>query len=413
MKKLILYSLSAILALAVSCQKSPVGNSKGEGALYLGSMELSLDKELDTKASEVSGDYTVSVLNSEGQVVSRKTYAEIKASDNKLTLPAGTYTLAVSSSDKDVPYAEFEKPVYGVSKNFSIVAGQVTEVGTLTCTLLQCKVTVAYSEEFLESVTGKGKATVSLKAGYPLEYNLEADGRYEQRAGYFAVEGNTIEVVFQGNIDGQSKKMTKVFTGVAAKQWRQIKFVQKKNEEGDATFDIVINDLVSDETLNNYVAADDEPIIGEDPEAPKGDGGIVLYPDYNAGCDSQITDLSNLVIVPESERKMSIKLKAEIPNGILKFNVAITTDNENFARAVAVADATNLDLISPSETNEVIFTVVPFPHGQQLLGMKEVDFDLSNAQGAIINYKGHHTFTMNIVDQTGCRNSIVVVMVVE
>ena len=71
MKKLILYSLSAILALAVSCQKSPVGNSKGQGALYLGSMELSLDEELDTKASEVSGDYTVSVLNSEGQVVSQ------------------------------------------------------------------------------------------------------------------------------------------------------------------------------------------------------------------------------------------------------------------------------------------------------------------------------------------------------
>lgn len=110
---------------------------------------------------------------------------------------------------------------------------------------------------------------------------------------------------------------------------------------------------------------------------------------------------------------MAIKLKAEIPNGIMKFNVAISTDNEKFASAVAVADATNLDLINPSATNEVIFTVVPFPHGQQLLGMTEVDFDLSNAQSAIVNYKGRHTFTMNIVDQTGCKNSIVVVMVVE
>jgi hypothetical protein len=61
----------------------------------------------------------------------------------------------------------------------------------------------------------------------------------------------------------------------------------------------------------------------------------------------------------------------------------------------------------------VIFTVVSFPHGSQLLGMKEVAFDLSNAQSAIVQYKGRHTFTMNIVDQTGCRNSIVVVMVVE
>ena len=104
MKKLILYSLSAILALAVSCQKSPVGNSKGEGALYLGSMELSLDEELDTKASEVSGDYTVSVLNSEGQVVSRKTYAEIKQHDHLFLLH---FLLAI------VLMSEFcQRPVY-------------------------------------------------------------------------------------------------------------------------------------------------------------------------------------------------------------------------------------------------------------------------------------------------------------
>lgn len=413
MKKLIFYSLFAALALVSSCQKTPVANTKGNGILYLGSLDLSLDKELETKAAEVSGDYVVAILDSEGKEVSRTTYAEIKANDNKLTLLSGNYTLVASSSDKDVPYAEFEAPVYGASKDFSITAGQVAELGELTCTLLQCKVTVSYSDEFLQSVTGQGKTTVSLKAGYPLEYSLNSNGTYEQRAGFFAVEGNTLEVVFQGNIDGQSKKMTKAFTGIKAKQWRQIKFIQKKNEEGDATFDIVINDLISDEVLNNTVQADEEPIIGEDPDAPKGDGGIVLYPDYDAGCDTQITDLKNLLIVPESERKMAIKLKAEIPNGIMKFNVAISTDNEKFASAVAVADATNLDLINPSATNEVIFTVVPFPHGQQLLGMTEVDFDLSNAQSAIVNYKGRHTFTMNIVDQTGCKNSIVVVMVVE
>ncbi len=413
MKKFIFYSLCAVVALAASCQKTPVANPKGNGTLYLGSLDLSLDEALVTKASEASGDYIVSILDSEGKEVNRTIYADIKANDNRLTLSAGTYTLSASSYDKELPYAEFENPVYGASREFTITAGQVTTLGELTCTLLQCKVTVSYSEEFLESVTGEGKTTVSLKAGYPLEYTLNADGSYEQRAGYFAVDGNTLEVVFQGNIDGQSKKMTKAFTGIAPKQWRQIKFVQKKNEQGDATFDIVINDLISDETLNNVVQADQEPVIGDDPDAPKGDGGITLYPDYDAGCDAQITDLTNLLIVPESERKMSIKLKAEIPNGIKKFNVAITTDNEKFASAVAVADATNLDLINPSATNEVIFTVVPFPHGQQLLGMTEVDFDLSNAQNAILNYKGHHTFTMNIVDQTGCRNSIVVVMVVE
>lgn len=413
MKKTIIYSLFAVLVLAASCQKSPIAHPKGNGTLYLGSLSLSLDETVETKASQAAGDYTISILDSEGKELTHMTYAQVREDDNKITLPAGTYTLVASSSDKDVPASAFEAPVYGTSKDFSITAGQVTEIGELICTLLQCKVTVAYSEEFLESVTGAGKATVSLKAGAPLVYNLNADGTYDQSAGYFAVEGNTLEVVFEGSIDGKSTRMTKAFTGIAAKQWRQIKFVQKKNEQGNATFEIVINDLISDETLNNVVSADEEPVIGVDPDAPKGDGGIKLYPDYEAGCDAQITDLANMLIVPESERQMFIKLKAEVPNGIMKFNVAISTDNEKFASAVAVADATNLDLINPSSTNEVIFTVVPFPHGSQLVGMTEVAFDLSNAQSAIVTYKGRHTFTMNIVDQTGCRNSIVVVMVVE
>jgi len=289
----------------------------------------------------------------------------------------------------------------------------VTSIGDLTCTLVQCKVTVSYSDEFLACVTGAGKTTVTLKAGYPLEYALSADKRFDQSAGYFAVEGNTLEVVFQGGIDGKNQKMKAVVTGIAPRQWRQIKFIQKKNEQGNATFGIQIDDLIGDVTLNSVVSPSDELILGEDPDAPKGDGGITLLPDYEAGCDEEITDLSALKIVPFEERTMAIKLKATVPNGILQFRVDISTDNDGFASAVAAADATSLNLIYPSAQNGVIFDVVPFPHGEELLGKTEVAFDLSAAQDAILNYKGTHTFNMYILDQTGCKNEIAVTMIVE
>ena len=77
------------------------------------------------------------------------------------------------------------------------------------------------------------------------------------------------------------------------------------------------------------------------------------------------------------------------------------------------ADATHLDLINPSEANAIIFTVVPFPHGNDLIGMTEIPFDLSAAQEAILSYKGRHCFKMTIVDSEGCKNVISVVMVVE
>lgn len=219
-------------------------------------------------------------------------------------------------------------------------------------------------------------------------------------------------VVFKGNIDGKTAKMTKTFTGIEAKQWRQIKFVQKKNEQGQATFDIVINDLISDATLNNDLVASEDK-LGDDPDAPKGDGGITLGFDYEAGCDTDLTDLTAMKIVPTSERTMSIKLKATVPNGILKFNVAIESDSDAFKLALAAADAFNLDLINPLPAHDVIFKVVPFPHGAELSGKTEVAFDLSAAQAAITAYPGTHQFMMTIVDNTFCTKTIPVTMIVE
>jgi hypothetical protein len=411
MKKIfVLLTAAVALFSAASCQKSPV-EAKDYGYLSFGEFSLDLDETVETRAA-ANGNYVIIVSDSEGREVVNTTYGNLQTDGNyMITLPAGDYTLEARST-KNVPTAEFEQPVYGTSADFSITAGETTVIGELVCTLLQCKVTVAYSDEFLASVTGAGKTTVEVTAGSPLEYALNANGAYDQSAGYFAVNGNTMEVVFSGNIEGKSQKMTKTFTNIAPRQWRQIKFVKKVNEQGNAVFDIVINDLVDDEILNNSMNADEE-IIGEDPDAPKGDGGITLTPDYEGGCDSEITDLQNIRIVPTSTRKMAIRFRATVPNGVKKFNVMIDSESSAFLNAVDAANARQLDLINPLPENGIIFDVVPFPHGQELLGQTDIAFNLDAAQEAITIYPGRHTFKMVIVDQTGCKNEIPVVMVVE
>lgn len=416
MKRIFVLAMAALM-LAASCQKTvtnPIQNT--EGYLSFSEFTLNLDEEVVTKATAASGNYVVIIYDAESNEVVRKTYAEVKNNDNKISLPAGNYTLVARSTEEDVPVAAFEAPVYSVTKNFSISAGEVTPIGELVCTLAQCKVTVSYSDEFIESVTGPGVTKVTITSGHPLDYVLNADGTYEQHAGYFAVnEGHTMEVVFTGSIDGTEKKMSKIFDGITTKQWRQVKFVHKKNEQGNATFDIVIDDLISDDVLNNDILAS-EDVKGDDPEAPKGDGGICLLIDHESGCDPQITDLENILVVPTTERIMKIKFKAVIPNGIKSFTVNIDSDNKLFMNAVELADAININLIKPSQMNEVIFSVVPFPHGEELLGKTEVLFDLSNAQAALTGangYVGTHKFTMTITDQTGCKNVIPVKMIVE
>jgi hypothetical protein len=61
----------------------------------------------------------------------------------------------------------------------------------------------------------------------------------------------------------------------------------------------------------------------------------------------------------------------------------------------------------------IIFDVVPFPHGSDILGETEIEFDLTNAQKAIVSFKGTHVFEMTIVDANGKTKKNVITMVVE
>lgn len=417
MKNNIIIAIASVaMMFCASCEKSLVAPEKEVGYLSFGELSLGVDETVDTRAT-AAGNYSIKIYNAEENLVKSMSYSEVTAETaEKISLPAGNYTLVACSSTEEVPAAAFEQPVYGVSHQFTIEAGKVYEIiEPLVCTLLQCKVTVAYNDDFLAAVTGAGKTTVEVTAGSPLEYVLNADKTYDQSSGYFAVNGTntTMTVVFSGSIDGKNAKMTKTFTNIAPKQWRQIKFIAKKNEQGDATFDIVINDLVNDDTLNSNVSGEEE-ILGEDPDAPKGDGGITLVPDYERGCDAEITNLQNIVIKPIEEKEMTIKFMATVPNGVKKFTVDIESTSAAFTTAVnAATDKGHLDLISPSAANAIIFEVVPFPHGSELLGMFEIPFDLSAAQEPISIYPGTHTFKMTVVDNNFCKKEIIVKMVVE
>lgn len=421
MKRKFILAVSAALMLVSACQKTAVNNIKGNGYLTFGDFSLELDEEVITKAEAADDGYSIfiykRIADELGELVTSMQYSAVKKGD-AISLPAGDYMLVARSISGEVPVTGW-KDVYGVSYPFSIAAGLTTTVDEpLTCTLLQCKVSVSYSDEFLASVTGAGTTSVEVTAGQPLVYELSLNNNqvsYEMRAGYFAVNGNSMTVTFKGKIDGKDQKMTKVFDNIAPRQWRQIKFIKKQPtiEQGGATFDIVIEQYVSDETLNEDITAN-EAIIGDDPDAPKGDGGITMEFDYEGGCDTELTDLQNMVIVPVSERKMSIILKLTVPGGLKKFTVDISSDSPGFTAALEVVDAHDgIDLIYPTTKEYGIFEVVPFPYGESLLGQTVIPFDLSAAQGAIVGFKGTHTFLMTVMDNQGCKKEVNVAMVVK
>lgn len=422
MKKTIILSIAALLAFSSCDEKLNINTNhniegSGEGYLSFAGWELTVDDEVEkTKASEpADGSYAV-IINSKSDESASvvTTYQAVKEAGNKISLAAGEYSVTARSKSEDVPAAKFDYPVYGVQKDVTIESGKVTELGEMVCKLLQTKVTIDYSDEFLAMVTGDCTATVSVSPTAPLTYNIQYVGgkaSYDHRAGYFAVNngGNTtMEVFFKGNVEGGQKTMSQSFSNIKPCTWHQIKFVKKVSEDGTADIDIVIEDLVEDVELKDNINGS-ESIIGDDPDAPKGDGGIMLESTCNY-------DITQPIVVPAKGNSFVLTMKATIPNKVLKFSVDIISTSPDFVDAVKIINngSATLDLVDPSSGAISVFTtIIPFPYGAAVAGKSEISFDLSDAQVPILAFKGTHTFSMNVMDQQGCKKTINVTMIVE
>ncbi len=405
--------MAAISVMAVSCKKDNFnyGGGNWNGILSFDGLSIEVSEDVNkviTRAETAGDDYVLFLYDNADRLVWQKTYREVLGSAN-ISLPAGDYRIDARSTSAEVPQAKFTAPVYGASKSFTIKAGVTTTLGSITCKLLQAVVSVGYNEDFLKSVTGDGAATVELAAGYPLEYKLEysnGNPTYDDRMGYFAVNGNdaTIALVFKGSIDGKTQRMRATITNVKAQDWHVVTIIKKVDASGNASFTVEIDGLVEDAELNGDVTAE-EPGDGNDPDAPTGDGGIELV-------STSSYDIAKTIIVPATGA-FPLTMTAKIPNGVRKFTVDIASTNDDFINSVNSVGGTTLDLINPSEAAMGVFDIVPFPHGSELSGKTEIDFDLSGAQTPLLAFQGTHTFTMNVVDNKGCRKSIPITLEVK
>lgn len=412
-----IFSILAVSALFVfaGCNETFPETSNGYGKLCFNRFAISggVEAELVTKSvDEAPGDYRIEIFDQAGETVFKGTYADVKATGYGIELRAGDYSVQVQS--KDIPVAAFSDPVYGAYSVFSIKAGETTELEPVVCKIMQTAATVSYDQDLVDIMTGDGEATVEVTSGYPLSYKLNYNGGnivYDNRIGYFAVEEEpcTMVVTFVGMVNGSKQKMTKLLSDVNVGDLRAITFIKKVDEEGNVSFDVKVVSYVQDEELYAESIVDKQEVIGDDPDAPKGDGGIKL--EFAPGC-TQFTDLEN-IIVPPSGTPMDLRLLATVPDGVKKFLVKIESTNAAFSSAVVAAGGPVLDLVNPKPESEIIFEVVPFPHGASILGQTSVAFNLSAAQEPIIAFEGTHTFTMQVTDKNSCHKDIIVKMIVK
>lgn len=450
MKRFFALALLATTMLA-SCADDYVYNSEGQkfGTLSLTGLDITVTEDVDiVRATEADQNYLIYIYDSEGQLYNNKpfTYGDIKnGSNGEISLPEGTYRLEARSAST-IPTAEWEAPVYGVTHNgITITAGETTHVGTLTCRLLQCKVTVDYNDDFLAMVAGDCKVDVTI--GGTLTYEMTLTNgvpTYTRDAGYFDVNNDsntTMEVKFVGVIKDEktgnitTQRMTKGFEGIGAAQWRMISFVKKVIGEGNVTFDIVINDYVEDTPIGEDITGTEEA-IGPDPNAPKGDGNIKLLSTaglnentsptqaaWNASFTDDPLDTESYEVIVLDDNLTAgtddsgnpiqlLQFEASVPNKIKDFYVVIESETISPLLPALIGDAEYIDLVHDTTAVKAIAEVVPFPYhdpenGVIIAGATSVAFNLDKAVG-ILRAMGsaEHTFKMTVRDESNYTKQI-------
>jgi hypothetical protein len=332
-------------------------------------------------------------------------------------------------------------------------------LGELTLNLYkQVKVSVSYNEAFQKSLTENGgTTTVTIDSENFATFNVtpndfDSDSQYlyidltneakEVKDAGVSMEISVVAEMYvkeDGVTSVKTQKMTAAVTGVKPRDYRKIQIHKEEIKDGGANFSIVVDGLEVDTELSTDISAS-EGSLGDDPNAPKGDGGIKLIniAGLNANTTPTQAEWNNSFTEDEMDEEThpaeivitkdmtQLQFKAIVPEKILQFKVLIISDMIEPALGVAGITDPELDLINEANQVKGIAQIIPFPYhdpdgkltgGETKItvqGANELEFVLDGAIPILQEFFGEdtttthhsHTFQMAVQDMTGKTKTI-------
>lgn len=387
----------------VGCERDKIGYGDKDGAKgTLSFMKFDVETSTDIEiigraATSATYNYVIRIFDANGdQVGADYIYGQMPES---IVLTTGTYSMTVQSQAQ-IPAAEFEAPVYGAAvNNIVIEEDQTTDLGVITCKLINIKVSVGYNEAMAAVLGDDANVVVEIGNG-ALNF-----AKGESQCGYFAAPevSNAMTVKFAGTVDGNYATMTRAFTDVKAGQWRKVTFILVANEEGNVTFDVLVEDWCDEKELANNVEVSEE-VIGPDPDAGQDEEENPDAPKviYKGGS----VPATPIVITDGMELGFTISA----PKGIAGLSVDIASTNADFNNDVLSAGISPIDLVNPSAAQISICDMFGLSYGSNLVGQTEVAFNLTGAVTPLLGFPGTHSFTLTITDAEGNTTSTTIKM---
>ena len=402
MKKILL-TMAAAATVFAGCNKNEVGTDAGSGMLRLqvGYAGEYNDKTPDLVPVKSDADdqafidtFVISIEKTTGAPYSLEcTVAQFNEqyADGILSLSPGSYTVSVSSPGSEK--AAWDQPVYGVTKEFTIVEDVLTPL-ELVCSLTNMMVSVQLSENFKSELSAYSIViTGDYEDGSASLTWSSADVDAESRAGYFAVAPLSVEIQGTRALDGSEARKTYRIEDVAAADHHILNIDAKTTgaSQPSISIDYTVNEKPVDITVPGFEEIpipDEEP---EDPDVPSEDAPELVW-DAN----------------PTFERwplaaTMDVNLVVNAPGKIAGFKVDIKSET---LQSLLESFTMPMDLINDQTVKE--FMSSPFiglPVGDDLSGKTSVEFPLSTLLPMLYGLGPEpgteHTFTLIVTDEAG------------
>ena len=396
----------------INIKPTPEG---GSGEVQLSSMSIDMsdaEKVVSSSASRATVDLNdfIVTISAEDAGTEPKTW-RFGDMPEVFTLPAGNYTVDVESHK--IAKAEWDKPYYKGSKEFTIEDSKITQIGVVTAKFSSLKVTVLFSDDLRKIMGDDVKVTVKSNDSGELVYTPE-----ETRAGYFEVIENSTTLIahFEGTVDGVATVYDTPFTDVEAGQHRIITYktksgpsIPEQSGQIDPNGGILLDAEMSIVGINDNVTVDedlldssDRPGQEEKPDEPNPPVGPD-DPEVEHAATFEATDSPNLKLdavntVTDTFGNAIVTIKC--PKGIKNLVVTINTDNPNFSSALSdLGLAEPFDLAYPGSLESSLGEDgLGLAIGDQVIDQTEVPFNITQFVPMLQGFPGTHTFILSVTD---------------
>ena len=322
-----------------------------------------------------------------------------------IELEAGKYIFKMISGE--IPGAEFECPIYGLTEPFTIVRKQTTVLDELVCTLQNIQASIRYSADLRAALSDDTTATLTVGSS-SLVFGVD-----ETRSGYFKAEQalNDIDVLVKGMYTQEGKEpaafeFNTTIKNVKAGQYSDIELYVEYSGEGNISISVTIDGWVVDQSIVYDLAK----LISEDVMVDDDDKPTLTL--VGGDIDAEIL-LAQTDFDQNGNYTKNVVVDVTSKSAITSLVVDIASTNPTMAASLAEYGlSSSIDLCNAGAASGAL-KLMGLPVNDQVKGKTAVTYNITGQMKLLKELVGTHTFTITVTDEQGGATTKALVITVQ